>query len=217
MTLEEANAAIDEALSAHGIVEPVGEEYFQAPRFADVRWVPSYVRRVNGRIWAAELYRGDIVPLATVQAMVAARQLDGSVQPAFLVPEQPYDHLLPACREHAIALIAKVSDEYSTLIFPAPGVAGGPVIRIPDWLVGEVSDLEHLADPFRLELRRFHRAFARLVESGTATDETQEQLINRTVLGLLRRDTRFAGDFEPLNLLRFFERNLLSKGRDHYF
>lgn len=219
MTEEEANRAIDEALVGLASFERVGDDYFLDPRFATVDWLPTYVRRVGDRTWGIELYRGDRIPDATLSAMVEVSRIDQTVQPAFFVPEgERYDHLLQACTEHGIALIAKVADAYECLIFPGVQPAAVPlVIRVPEWLLGELENLTNLAAAFRSAIVSFVKGYRRLLVSSELDDETQERLLKRTLGSFLRADPMFAANLDPLALLRFFEQNPFHHGRDHYF
>jgi hypothetical protein len=221
MTPEEATGLIDQALRKIGNPMPVADGYFLEPRFEAVLWEPTYARDVCGRVWAIELYRGDRVPYATVDSMARIVSIDRNVQPAFFVPEgEPYDQLIPACREQGLALIAKLTDEYETLTFPASSGAGAaqPVARIPAWLIAELTSLANLAPSFAKALRAFSRKYSHLLSSGRATDEAQEDLLEKTFRALLGSDERFSGEYAPLELLRFFERAVPpGRGHEHYF
>jgi hypothetical protein len=221
MTQPEAHQLIDAALKKIALLSDLEEAYFRDARFAAIRWLPMYCRRVGTTIWAIEIIRGDRISRTTVNEMVKVMSADPKVQPAFFVPEgQPYEHLIPDCRKNGIAVIVKLSDEYETLVFSSQ--AGAPadqfMIRIPDWVVNFGLELKHLQPTFREALRTFSRKYKHLLESGTGNEERQEALLRNTFGALLRSDSRFAADYAPLDLLSFFERSRPEgRSRDHYF
>jgi hypothetical protein len=221
MTPEEASQIIIGALRRLGESEPQGEDFFLDPRFSSVPWVPTYSVRLGKTVWAIELFRGDRVPEATIRAMAQAVEVDRNVQPAFLGPEgENHELLLSVCRENGLALIARVSDDYELLLFPASTVVTlePSVIRIPGWVIDRLPNLQRLVPEFRRVLGVFARRYRQLVDSGLPSDENQEALLRKVFLSLLKADGRFSAAYEPLELLRFFElSNPSHAGREHYF
>ena len=55
------------------------------------------------------------------------------------------------------------------------------------------------------------------MRSADVSDASQEQLLKSTFRSLLNSDDRFAAEYVPLELLKFFEQTVFNKGRDHYF
>lgn len=220
MTPEEANQIIDTALRKLGVLE-VASDYFLDARFNSIPWLPMYSRKVATKVWAIELIRGDRIPDTAVKSMVNMMAIDQQVQPAFFVPEdEPYEYLFPMCRENGIALIAKVSDEYEILVFPSRSRSTPEeyVVRIPDWVIDHLSHLVNLEPALRSAILAFSRRYKALLASGRANEENQETLLRKTFIALLSSDQRFAGEYAPLNLLRFFEQSSPEyRGRDHYF
>jgi hypothetical protein len=220
MTREEANQIIETALRKIGVPEAGDEAYFLDERFDAIPWLPAYTWRVGGRIWGVELCRGDRLPESTIRAMADMAAIDNAVQTAFFVPDgEPFEHLIPACRDRGIALVAKTSDEYETLLFGGGAAQVAPfVIRIPDWVVESLPRLENLNQGFRNALNAFSRRYRRLLDSGNATDANQEGLLRGTFVSLLSSDGRFSAEYIPLEMLRLFEHNRPpNRGRDHYF
>ncbi len=221
MTPEEADTIVQDALLLLqlGIPEKQDPGYFFNPRFSSVRWLPTYIWRIGLTLWAIELFRGDRLPEATIQAMVDAVSIDSSIQPAFFVPEgEPHELLLEVCRQKRIALIAKFSDEYEVASPSSVGAISLPsVVRIPEWVLDQLNSLHNLAGAFRSVLRAFSGRYQQLLRSGTIDDERQENILHRTFLSLLKSDARFSGHYTPLDLLRFFEESNSERGRDHFF
>lgn len=88
------------------------------------------------------------------------------------------------------------------------------LVRIPEWILNELPTLDRCR--FSPILARFSRKYRRLIESRTRGDERQDALLKETLQSLLGSDQRFAGTYNPLALLNFFEK-AQSAGRDHYF
>lgn len=218
MNSDEANLIIDNALQKLGTISNESEQYFQSARFGDVKWLPTYVRRLNGQIWAIELYRGDRIPEATVREMERVKQIEPQVQLAFFVPEGEYEHLVAICREGGIALIAKITDEYEALVFagPAAGITLPPA-RFPEWVITDIQSISNLQPPFPDKLAKFGRKYVHLGRSGTLSDAKQEDLVKEAIVSLLKLEARLASDYTPVELLRVFEQNPHLEGRDHYF
>jgi len=219
MTQDEADAIIERALRPLGNPETVNSSYFLDVRFGEVPWLPTYIKSVAGRVWAIELCRGDRISDVTVPSMFRAREIDGNVQPAFFIPEgEPYEYLLPICRDRGFGLIAKAADEYEALVFagpePQPGI---PVLRIPQWILDEIDNLSNLNQGIIGALKGFRNRYRALIGSGRISDETQDDLIRRTLRSLLNQDLRFVADFTPLDLMKFLEFKFYESVRDHYF
>lgn len=224
MTAKEASAIIEEVL---GDLEPgatpeqVEDGFFLQPQFESVRWVPTYSRRLSAKIWAIELYRGDRLPQATIESMAKLASVNHSIQPAFFIPDgEPYEHLGPVCRARGIVLITRVVDKYDVLTFPTSGppLVGQSAVRIPDWMVRRVAELDNLAPSFGGVLKEFSRQYRQLLSSTPTTDTSQEDLLRKTFLSLLKSDKRFAAEYSPIEFMKFFERESpLYRGRDHYF
>jgi len=219
MTPEEADVIIEGALRPLGNPETINNSYFYDVRFGEIPWLPTYIKRVAGRVWSIELCRGDRISDVTVRSMFKTREIDGNVQPAFFVPEgEPYDHLLPICRAQGFGLIVKAADEYEALVFAGPEpLRGVPVLRIPQWILEEISSLSNLDQGFIGALKGFRKRYLALIDSGRISDETQDDLIKRSLKSLLNQDERFVADFTPLDLMKFLELTLYESVRDHYF
>jgi len=221
MTPEEADTIIEDALLLlqEGTPEKQDLGYFLDDRFNSVRWVPTYAWRLGSKVWGIELFRGDRVPEATIEAMIQTVAIDPDVQPAFFVPNgEPYELILEACHQRAITLIAKVSDVHEAISTGSIAVTEHPgVIRIPEWVLSQLPQLQNLGKPFRSSLKAFSRQYRRLLESGNTDDKSQEDILHKTFLSLLKSDSRFSGHYGPLALLRFFEQSNPDRRRDHYF
>lgn len=93
-----------------------------------------------------------------------------------------------------------------------PGLS---VVRIPEWILQELPGLERLRQ-FAPILTRFAEEYRTLIDSAAWSDEQQAALLKQTLQLLLGCDRRFAGSYNPLALLNFFE-HTQGGGRDHYF
>ena len=82
-----------------------------------------------------------------------------------------------------------------------PGLS---VVRIPEWILHELPDLERLRQ-FAPILARFATEYRTLIDSAAWSDEQQAALLKQTLQLLLGCDRRFAGSYNPLALLNFFE------------
>lgn len=216
MTPDEIRTAISSSLEILGTPVEESTSLFDDPRFSQVAWSPTYVWRVDDKIWAIELYRGDIVPEHTVQEMIKMRGIEPAVQPAFFIPEgQGFDHLIRICSANSIALIAKPADEYEAEV-PQSAIQPVAVVRVQEWILQGLTNLPNIQPAFRGVLRHFRRRFLSAVAAG-ANDDVQQSLIRECIVNLIRRNDRLTGGVAPLEFLRFLEQNLPGKGRDHFF
>jgi hypothetical protein len=218
---EELERTIDAALARFGPVESMGDEYFLDARFNEVPWAPMFCRRAGGKIWAIEVLQGDLVPEFTIHAMSQLVSVEPGVQPAFLVPEGEPDHkLIERCRDRKIAVIFRAGAEAEAFTFAGAAAVVPPacLARIPPWVIERIPDLADLDSAFRSALTEFARKHRCLWESGTMGDEQEERLLAETFLALLKTNADFTATYDPIELLRFFERSdFEGRGRDHYF
>lgn len=217
MNKNQADEAIREALQDLGFPEKADPALFDAEKYGNVPWEPTYLWRVGNTIWAIELSRGDRIPEATIKSMVALKALDPNVQAAFFVPEAgPVEHLRPTCHANGIAIIAKATDSYE--VFEGERAAQQPsVTRIPDWIIQRVKQAHHLESNFCSAIKSFCRRYQKSVQSG-ASDEDQERLLHNAFASLLKTNEQFSAEYTPLKLLQFFEQNNPRQtARDHYF
>lgn len=214
--------ALEDFLARLGHLDQLDpEELFGAGRALEkVPWVPQYVYRVGDAIWSVDIFRGDRVPLSTMQGMQGAREMEQKVQPAFFVPDgEDQGVIATACREASIPIIARLDGEYGIIGFAPPieiPALGEIPCRVPPALAGRVGKLQNLDARFRSVLGDFSRRHLNRLQEGRINDDREAELLRGAFHDLIAIDERFAGAYTPLELLERLER-VAPRGRDHFF
>jgi len=77
-----------------------------------------YCRRIGTKIWAIEIIRGDRISRTTVKEMVNVMSAESQNSAGvFCARGHLTSILFLTVRKNGIAVIAKLSDEYETLVF----------------------------------------------------------------------------------------------------
>jgi hypothetical protein len=185
-----------------------------------VPWVPHYVYELGDAIWCIDIFRGDRVPLSTVQGMEEARNTERKLQPAFFVPDgEDREVIAAACREASIPIIAGLNSDYGILAFlppvEIPALREIPC-RVPAPLAARVGHLENLDERFRAVLADFALKHVKLLQEARINDEQEAELLWRAFQDLIAIDQRFVGAYTPLELLHKLE-CMAPRGREHFF
>jgi len=219
---------IKAALSKYGQPECTDpDRYFDDnPELAEIPWRPRFLYILGDTAWAIDVFSGDLVPEFTVAQMQVAQTVDSHLRAAFFVPAgEDYELILQDCIVNHIAILTRVGPDFDFLPLeglpqPTLEIVTYPV-HLPLSLVEQAASLQSFSEPFCAAVKGFavqYLEFASGARPTGAMYEQEELLLRDSFLSLMAADNRFAGPYDPLELLRWLETQCHgAELRDHYF
>lgn len=193
-------------------------------RLRGVYWLPSYVFRVGQRVWGVTIFRGERVVPFVLDQMELAKERLGQLQPVYFVPDpDEAEILLEECSARGIEIISQIGPRFDFLPLRTIEVYGAPeavLCRIPVRLIQRVRECNNLTPEFKRVLRDFAAKHTTLLKAGSLSEEEEKKLLEATFHDFIEADSRFAGTYQPLDMLVWFQkqfRTSASTFRDHFF